>query len=167
MSKLGSLVAVAVVAATGCSSNDGNGGIDGGTCTAGACQAECEGLGFLTGTCFGGMCQCSGRPGADADVDGDEADGGADADPDGTGDVEDIEDVEEEIEVDPCAPPGCGPVELCGETTHGDGIDNDCDTEVDETCDCGTMGTTLECFPGDPTTCPAGEPCRGGCVRGI
>jgi hypothetical protein len=72
-----------------------------------------------------------------------------------------------EWEADPCAPASCGPVELCGETGNGDGVDNDCDTQVDEECPCGAMGTTLPCFPGDPGICPADHACRGDCTRGV
>ncbi|MBI5500026.1 MAG: hypothetical protein HY907_07265 [Deltaproteobacteria bacterium] len=170
MTKLLCPVLVLVAAVAGCSSGDSGGGGDGGACAPAQCQSDCEAHGYLAGTCTtGGICQCAGRPGADADVDGDAAD--ADADPDagedGGGDEPDAEDDGEEFEVDPCAPPACGPEELCGETTRGDGVDNDCDTEVDEVCDCGTIGTTLDCFPGDPSACPVGVPCRGGCTRGV
>jgi hypothetical protein len=157
---------VALLVLGGCSSGD-DGAVDGGLCSADRCSQDCIDHGYLVGTCAGNLCQCSGRPDGDAD-----ADGGADADTDADADADAVEEDAgpedaEEVEVDPCAPPGCGPRELCGETTRGDGIDNDCDTEVDEGCDCGEIGTTLECFPGDPATCPEGQPCRGGCTRGV
>ncbi len=157
-----------VLSLTACSSNSDD---TSGQCVPADCVAQCQAAGRLTGDCVGGMCQCTGT-GADADADPDVADG-ADADADGGPDeVEAVEDDggpedAEEVEVDPCAPATCLTVELCGETTFGDGIDNDCDTEVDEGCTCGGAGTTLECFPGDPAICPAGQPCAGGCTRGV
>ncbi|MBI4917511.1 MAG: hypothetical protein HY825_16850 [Acidobacteria bacterium] len=66
-----------------------------------------------------------------------------------------------------CGDASCGPDELCGADGLGDGLDNDCDDSVDETCACEGMGVTRECFPGDPATCPPGLPCRGDCVRGV
>ena len=112
-------------------------------CATDTCITDCLGRGYSGGSCVAGRCQCSG--GGDADADG----------RDYTGDT------------DPCSPPSCGPTELCGGTGVGDGVDNDCDTEVDEGCNCGAVGTTLECFPGDPAVCPPGLPCRGGCTRGV
>ena len=49
---------------------------------------------------------------------------------------------------DPCNPSECLPVEVCGEGS-GDGIDNNCNGEVDEICPCST-GETRPCFPGTP-----------------
>jgi hypothetical protein len=43
----------------------------------------------------------------------------------------------------------CGPVELCGDTEDGDGLDNDCDGAVDEDCAC-VYGTVRSCFAGTP-----------------
>ncbi|NMC69687.1 MAG: hypothetical protein GYA57_06415, partial [Myxococcales bacterium] len=158
----------------GCSGGD-DAATDGGACDPATCLAQCQAAGRLDGRCVGGMCQCTGT-GADADADGGADDGGteaeseADAGPDEPDVVEDDgggpEDAEE-VEVDPCAPPTCLTTELCGESTFGDGIDNDCDTRVDEVCTCGGAGTTLECFPGDPAICPAGQPCSGRCTRGV
>jgi len=155
----------------GCSGGD-NAPTDGGACDPAACLAQCRAAGRLDGRCVAGMCQCTGTP-TDADA---EDDGGAEAEPDaevgpdtpdvGEDDGGGPEDAEE-VEVDPCAPPSCLTVELCGESTFGDGIDNDCDTQVDEVCTCGGAGTTLECFPGDPAICPAGRPCSGRCTRGV
>jgi hypothetical protein len=65
-----------------------------------------------------------------------------------------------------CGDVSCGPEETCGPDGFGDGLDNDCDDSVDETCACEGMGVTQECFPGDPAICPPGLPCRGDCVRG-
>lgn len=78
------------------------------------------------------------------DVPGDVADFEAEADDGGTG----------------CLPgeDGCGPTELCG-----DGLDNDCDGEVDEPdagCTC-TYGDVQPCFPGPPCGRHV-----GGCVDG-
>jgi len=163
--RLGLLCAV-LLGLGACSSNNGDSG-DGGTCVNATCNQQCIDAGYSGGTCAGGVCQCTGRP------DGGDAEVGADADADADADVEEVPEEDagpedaEEIEVDPCAPPSCGPVELCGESTHGDGIDNNCDTRVDEDCPCGGIGTTLECMPGDPAACPPGEPCRGGCTRGV
>ena len=129
---------------------------------------------------------CGDDSAGDADVTPDDADvqeevSGPDADADADVDVEpDVEDVDSsddgiadegpddvgDAEVDPCPPPVCGDDELCGESGQGDGMDNDCDTEVDETCSCDEPGTTLECFPGDPSICTPGLPCLGACVRG-
>jgi hypothetical protein len=165
-----SVVLLTVVALTACSSGD-DGTTDGGACIPAECVAQCQAAGRPNGECIGGMCQCTGtNPDADADADPDVgADGDADVGPDEAEAVEDDGGPEdaEEIEVDPCAPASCLPSESCGETTFGDGIDNDCDTEVDEGCTCGGVGTTLECFPGDPAICPAGQPCSGGCTRGV
>lgn len=64
------------------------------------------------------------------------------------------------IPVDPCNPV-CGEVELCGETNDGDGVDNDCNDDVDETCSC-TPNTTRPCFAGPPD-----RRGRGACADGI
>ncbi len=131
---------------------------------------------------------CGDDSAGDADVTPDDADvqeevSGPDADADADPDVEDVDTVVDvdatddgvadegpddagDAEVDPCPPPVCGDDELCGESGQGDGMDNDCDTEVDETCSCAEPGTTLECFPGDPSICTPGLPCIGACVRG-
>ncbi|MBI5500070.1 MAG: hypothetical protein HY907_07485 [Deltaproteobacteria bacterium] len=168
MSRIPALLSVALAAVLGCSS--GNAGGDAGACVPDRCRTDCEAAGFAIGACAGDLCQCSGRVDADADDDSsadspEESDAGPEADalPD---DVE-VGDAEDEVEVDPCAIPSCGPTELCGELARGDGLDNDCDTQVDEDCDCVVIGSTLECFPGDPAVCPAGQPCGGGCTRGV
>jgi hypothetical protein len=51
--------------------------------------------------------------------------------------------------VNPCSP-GCGPMELCGEDGTGNGLDDDCNGRVDETCTCPSIGITRPCFPGPP-----------------
>jgi hypothetical protein len=161
-----SFLLLVVWSAAGCSSPGG----DTGACDPADCQADCERQGYARGSCSAAGCNCSGAPEADADADGDEIEeGGADADGDGDADDDAPEAADDaaEWEADPCAPASCGPVELCGETGNGDGVDNDCDTQVDEDCICGAMGTTLPCFPGDPATCPEGSPCRGDCTRGV
>ncbi|MCC7539846.1 MAG: hypothetical protein IT379_26730, partial [Deltaproteobacteria bacterium] len=45
--------------------------------------------------------------------------------------------------------PGCGPMELCGETGDGNGLDDNCDGRVDEGCVC-MPGVTRPCFAGPP-----------------
>ena len=60
-------------------------------------------------------------------------DGGSDAAPD--------------VFVNPCGT-GCGPTELC-DPAHV-GLDDDCDGQVDETCDC-QSGQAHKCFKGDPS----------------
>jgi hypothetical protein len=52
-----------------------------------------------------------------------------------------------ETGVNPCAP-SCGPEELCG-MGEGNGLDDNCNGEVDEICAC-TQGTTRGCFLGPP-----------------
>gem|GEM_PF-1470537 len=47
-----------------------------------------------------------------------------------------------------------------------DGLDNDCDGEIDETCEC-ALGENQPCWPGDALQCPDGKPCNGICKRGI
>lgn len=49
--------------------------------------------------------------------------------------------------VNPCVP-GCGPEELCG-MGDGNGLDDNCNGQVDEICSC-TSGTTRPCFQGSP-----------------
>lgn len=44
--------------------------------------------------------------------------------------------------------PGCGPMELCGDG-EGNGLDDDCNGMVDETCTC-TPGAARPCFGGAP-----------------
>jgi hypothetical protein len=44
---------------------------------------------------------------------------------------------------------GCGPVELCGADGTGNGLDDNCDGKVDETCSC-TPGQVERCFLGPP-----------------
>jgi hypothetical protein len=134
---------LAVACVVGCGDPEGDSGYP--TCTAGACQDHCIAAGYPGGTCDGLVCRCTGA-----------SDGG---------DVRDSRDYGGET--DPCAPPSCGPSELCGASGQGDGVDNDCDGEVDEGCTCEGVGTTLECFAGDPAICPPGLPCRGGCTRGV
>ncbi len=51
---------------------------------------------------------------------------------------------------DPCDPSACLPAELCGEMGSGDGIDNDCNGQIDEICPC-DAGATRPCFPGTPS----------------
>ena len=43
----------------------------------------------------------------------------------------------------------CGEAELCGDMAEGDGLDNDCNGSVDETCTC-TYGSARSCFGGTP-----------------
>ena len=50
--------------------------------------------------------------------------------------------------VNPCAP-GCGPVELCGDG-DGNGLDDNCNGQVDEGCACAAPGVTRPCFAGPP-----------------
>ena len=110
------------------------------------------------------------RPELDADV-------GLDADPDGLSEVDGLDgtgdagddglDSEHESDVDPCARSTCGVEELCGEGGTGDGLDNDCDDDVDETCECPGIGVARTCFPGDPFICAPAQPCAGVCVRGV
>ena len=52
--------------------------------------------------------------------------------------------------LDPCGPAVCGDSELCGGDGRGDGLDNDCDGQVDEDCLCEPMTDSMECFPGPP-----------------
>ena len=80
----------------------------------------------------------------------------------------------------PIAPAdGCGPSELCGTDGRGDGLDNNCDGKVDETCPC-TPGDVEKCFVGPPgkrgvgactdgqQTCTGGEfGTWGECTGGI
>jgi len=51
---------------------------------------------------------------------------------------------------DPCNPSECQPSELCGETGSGDGLDNDCNGQIDEICPC-SPGETRPCFLGRPS----------------
>jgi hypothetical protein len=44
---------------------------------------------------------------------------------------------------------GCGGVEDCGPTGHGNGLDDNCDGKVDEGCPC-SPGDVERCFPGPP-----------------
>jgi hypothetical protein len=62
---------------------------------------------------------------------------------------------------DPCDPAECLPAELCGETGSGDGLDNDCNDEVDEICPC-SSGETRPCFVGPPSA--RGQ---GSCTDGL
>jgi hypothetical protein len=64
-------------------------------------------------------------------------DGGGTWNPDGSGPV------------NACSP-GCGPAELCGDgTVGGNGLDDNCNGQVDEGCSC-TPGETRPCFAGPP-----------------
>jgi hypothetical protein len=63
--------------------------------------------------------------------------------------------------VNPCAP-GCGPTELCGEMGDGNGLDDDCNGDVDETCTCPATGITRPCFAGPPDRRSVGS-----CADGI
>jgi hypothetical protein len=47
----------------------------------------------------------------------------------------------------------------------GDGLDNDCNGLVDDTCPC-TVAATQPCWNGPPAACPAGAGCQGICARG-
>jgi hypothetical protein len=60
-----------------------------------------------------------------------------------------------------CNPTECIPVELCGELGSGDGLDNDCNGDIDEICNC-TPGETRPCFLGLPSA--RGQ---GSCSDGI
>ncbi|UJR83875.1 hypothetical protein [Sandaracinus amylolyticus] len=91
-----------------------------------------------------------GRPGTGGDGGGvgPGTDGGQLTYPDGGGPV------------NACSP-GCGPEEICGATNDGNGLDDDCDTRVDEGC---------TCMPGETRPCFAGPPDRrniGACADGI
>ena len=55
---------------------------------------------------------------------------------------------------------GCGAAELCGTDGHGNGLDDNCDGKVDETCSC-TVGNVQKCFVGPP-----GKHNVGGCTDG-
>jgi len=79
--------------------------------------------------------------------------------------------------VNPCAS-SCGPAELCGEMGDGNGLDDDCNGQVDETCPCSATGVTRQCFAGAPDrrnigACSDGvETCSeflswGPCVGGV
>ena len=72
-------------------------------------------------------------------------DGGRDSGPDGSRDSGWDGDP-----LDPCGRPVCGDVELCGPDGRGDGLDNNCDGQVDETCLCEAMVDSMACFPGPP-----------------
>ena len=61
------------------------------------------------------------------------------------------------IITNPCGT-GCGDSEICG-----NGLDDDCDGQVDEGCPC-TMGTVESCFKGDPSF--ANNPAYPGCFSG-
>lgn len=90
-----------------------------------------------------------------------------DTDGDGFSDYDEVQagtdplDATDFPEPDPCDPGDCGPVELCGELGNGDGLDNNCNGEVDETCPC-TSSETRPCFVGPPSL--RGE---GACSDGI
>lgn len=62
---------------------------------------------------------------------------------------------------DPCNPSECQPVELCGESGSGDGLDNDCNGLIDEICPC-SSGETRPCFLGRPS-----ERGQGVCTDGL
>lgn len=79
--------------------------------------------------------------------------------------------------VNACAP-ACGPTELCGESGDGNGLDDNCNGQVDEDCLCQAVGTTRPCFAGPPDrrdvgACTDGvESCGeflhwGDCVGGV
>ena len=46
--------------------------------------------------------------------------------------------------------PSCGPVESCGDTGEGNGLDDNCNGQVDEGCMCPAPGVTRPCFGGPP-----------------
>ena len=71
-------------------------------------------------------------------------DGSSDGRPDGSGDSG-----IDGNPLDPCGRPVCGDDELCGTDNRGDGLDNDCDGDVDEDCLC-ELGDSMSCFPGPP-----------------
>jgi hypothetical protein len=62
---------------------------------------------------------------------------------------------------DPCDPSACLPAELCGDRGNGDGIDNDCNGDVDEICPC-SPGESRPCFVGTPA-----ERGQGVCSDGL
>lgn len=99
---------------------------------------------LLVAPIFGCRVPTGGGSGGDGDGDGDadgDGDGDADGDGDGDGDIDPL---------DPCGRPVCGPTELCGPDENGDGLDNDCDGQVDEDCNCEPMVDSQACFPGAP-----------------
>ena len=46
--------------------------------------------------------------------------------------------------------PSCGPTELCGDLGQGNGVDDNCNGMVDESCMCSAPGLTMPCFNGPP-----------------
>ena len=59
--------------------------------------------------------------------------------------------------------PSCGDEELCGDG-DGDGLDNDCDGQVDEGCMCPAMDVRRSCFSGTPSQRNVGT-CSDGILR--
>ena len=59
--------------------------------------------------------------------------------------------------------PSCGDEELCGDG-DGDGLDNDCDGQVDESCMCPAMDVRRSCFSGTPSQRNVGT-CSDGILR--
>ena len=80
--------------------------------------------------------------------DGSLPDGDADTDVDGDSDSD--RPPWDGAPVDECAPSACGDTELCGPDMNGDGLDNDCDGQVDEDCTCQPMTDSMSCFPAPP-----------------
>jgi hypothetical protein len=78
--------------------------------------------------------------------DGSIPDGDADSDTDGDADRPDWDG----SPLDPCGQTACGDTELCGSAGRGDGLDNDCDGQVDEDCTCQPMTDSMSCFPAPP-----------------
>lgn len=70
--------------------------------------------------------------------------------------------------IDPCGPGVCGAAERCGfgpdgGVGSGNGLDDDCDGQVDEGCPC-VQDTVQSCFPG-PSDRRGVGPCRPGTAR--
>ena len=73
--------------------------------------------------------------------------GGSSTGDGGSFDFDGGSDANNDANVNPCGTQ-CGDSELC-DTEH-QGLDDDCDGQVDETCDCGA-GEAHSCFKGDPS----------------
>jgi hypothetical protein len=105
--------------------------------------------------------------GDDAERDHETSRTDADTDGDGFTDYQEVQqetdplDASEYPRPDPCEPAECQPAELCGEAGSGDGLDNDCNGEIDEGCPC-SPGETRPCFAGRPS-----ERGQGVCTDGL